>query len=140
MNLVFGSPGRYVQGAGAIAEIGAAVAQCGTSASVIVDSFVRQLIEEPVRRSCAAVDIVPRFITFDGEMTAPGVEALKVDFDEAASDVVVAAGGGKCIDAGKALAKARGVALITLPTVASNDAPTSKNYVVYDEHPGLVTG
>lgn len=138
MNLVFGAPGRYVQGAGAIAEIGAAVAQCGASASVIVDSIVRQLIEEPIRRSCASVDISPRFIPFDGEMTQPAIEALKADFDEAASDVVIGAGGGKCIDAGKALAKARGAALITLPTVASNDAPPSKNYVVYDEHHQLL--
>jgi glycerol dehydrogenase len=52
--------------------------------------------------------------------------------------VVIAAGGGKGIDVGKAVARALGAQVVTVPTVASNDAPTSKNYVLYDAHHNLL--
>lgn len=138
VHVIFGAPGRYIQGPGAISEIGACIAQCGRSAVVVSDPFVIGLIGETVTRSCKKAGIDVTFLEFSGEVTAEGIEALKSTFGNAKADVVVGAGGGKGIDAGKALAHARGGALITLPTVASNDAPTSKNYVVYDSHHQLV--
>jgi len=50
----------------------------------------------------------------------------------------VAAGGGKCLDTGKALAKRLGARMATVPTIASNDSPTSHVYVLYDEHHRLL--
>lgn len=138
MHLVFGAPGRYIQGPGVISQVGACIAQCGRSAVVVSDAFVIGLIRDAVSRSCQEAGVDISFLEFNGEVTAEGIEQLKADFGTGKADVVVGAGGGKGIDAGKALAHARGAALITLPTVASNDAPTSKNYVVYDAHHQLV--
>ncbi|MFM9846302.1 MAG: glycerol dehydrogenase [Hyphomicrobiaceae bacterium] len=138
MHLVFGAPGRYIQGPGVISQIGACVAQCGRSAVVVSDAFVIGLIRETVSHSCKEAEVDVIFLEFNGEVTAAGIEQLKASFGSGAADVVIGAGGGKGIDAGKALAHARSSALITLPTVASNDAPTSKNYVVYDDHHQLV--
>lgn len=138
MHLMFGAPGRYIQGPGVVSQIGACIAQCGQSAVVVSDSFVIDLVRAPVARSCEEANVEVKFLPFDGEVTAAGIENLKAAFAEGRADVVIGAGGGKGIDAGKSLAHARGSALITLPTVASNDAPTSKNYVVYDDHHQLV--
>jgi glycerol dehydrogenase len=135
---MFGAPGRYIQGPGVLSEIGACIAACGKTAVVVSDPFVVNLIREPVAQSCAAAGVDVAFLEFHGEVTEAGIERLKAAFADRSADVVVGAGGGKGIDAGKALAHARGSALITLPTAASNDAPTSKNYVVYDDHHQLV--
>jgi glycerol dehydrogenase len=135
---MFGAPGRYIQGPGVICQIGACIAECWRSAVVVSDAFVIGLIQETVTRSCQEAGVDVSFLEFNGEVTAEGIDRLKSDFGVGTADVVVGAGGGKGIDAGKALAHARGGALITLPTVASNDAPTSKNYVVYDAHHQLV--
>ena len=46
--------------------------------------------------------------------------------------------GQRVIDAGKAVAHALDIPVVTIPTAASNDAPTSKNYVIYDENHRLL--
>ena len=134
MNLVFGSPGRYVQGTEVLAQAGTYLAHCGRKAVVVIDSYVLGLIRQRLDDTCAHSDVELHYITFDGEITADGIAGLRMAASEIEFDMILAVGGGKCIDAGKALAHTSGRALITMPTVASNDAPTSKNYVVYDAH------
>ncbi|VVP86128.1 Glycerol dehydrogenase [Pseudomonas fluorescens] len=134
MNLVFGSPGRYVQGTEVLAQAGTYLAHCGRRAVVVIDSFVLGLIRARLDDTCAQTDVQLHYITFDGEITADGIADLRSAAATIEFDMILAVGGGKCIDAGKALAHSSGRALITMPTVASNDAPTSKNYVVYDAH------
>lgn len=136
--LIFGSPGRYIQGPGTISEIGAAIAQAGRSAAVVADDFVAGIIGEPIAESAAAHGIAVRFLAQNGEVTASAIAALRASYDTDPAEVVVAAGGGKSIDTGKALAHAYGLPLITVPTVASNDSPTSKNYVIYDDNHQLL--
>jgi glycerol dehydrogenase-like iron-containing ADH family enzyme len=138
MHLVFGSPGRYVQGPGVMADLGTYIARCGQSATIVADSYVIDLIREVVVRSCADANVSVAFLEFNGEVTREGLKRLNSAFEASRTDVIVGAGGGKGIDAGKALVHACGGALITLPTVASTDAPTSKNYVVYDADHQLV--
>ncbi|AWY40283.1 iron-containing alcohol dehydrogenase [Pseudomonas putida] len=134
MNLVFGSPGRYIQGTQVLAQAGTFLAHCGRKAVVVIDSHVLGLIRSRLDDTCAQADVELHYITFDGEITADGIAGLRNAAAAFDFDMVLAVGGGKCIDAGKALAHSSGRALITMPTVASNDAPTSKNYVVYDAH------
>jgi glycerol dehydrogenase len=135
---MFGAPGRYIQGPGVISQIGGCIAQCGRSAVLVSDAFVINLLREPVTLSCKEAGVEVAFLEFGGEVTHASIDCLKAAFSGSQTDVIIGAGGGKGIDAGKALNHARGGALITLPTVASNDAPTSKNYVVYDDHHQLV--
>jgi glycerol dehydrogenase len=134
MNLVFGSPGRYVQGTQVLAQAGTYLAHCGRKAVVVIDSYVLNLIKDRLLASCADSGVELQWLTFDGEITAEGIAALREAASKVDFEMILAVGGGKCIDAGKALAHSSNRALITMPTVASNDAPTSKNYVVYDAH------
>ena len=54
-------------------------------------------------------------------------------------DCVIAAGGGKCIDAGKGVAFRLGTPVVIVPTLASNDAPCSALSVIYSPE-GVSTG
>jgi glycerol dehydrogenase len=138
MTLIFGSPGRYIQGPGAISYIGEAIAHCGGCATVVVDGFVRGLVEAPIAAACAERSVTARLIDFTGEVTRAGIAGLLAAIGDGDVSCIVAVGGGKSIDAGKAVTLALGVPLITLPTVASNDAPTSKNFVIYDDYHQLL--
>jgi glycerol dehydrogenase len=52
---------------------------------------------------------------------------------ESGADMAVGVGGGKTLDTAKAAAAATGIAMVTVPTIASNDSPTSSYTVWYDE-------
>lgn len=136
---VFGAAGRYIQGRGVVDVVGPCAAQIGRKALLLSDQIVLAMLEARVRNSCDAVGVQVRSLRFDGKL-GPGTAAALADRMEPGwlPDMVIAAGGGRVIDAGKALADRLGCTLITLPTAASTDAPTSKNYVLYDDDGLLV--
>ncbi|MDW9246447.1 iron-containing alcohol dehydrogenase family protein [Burkholderia cepacia] len=131
--LIFGSPGRYIQGDGLLDDIGQYIRDCSERALVLCDSFVKEQFGSRIAASCAAHEIDVHWLAFSGELTDRKVRELEHAAQSFDYGVVVAIGGGKTLDAGKALVDAAHCALITVPTVASNDSPTSKNYVVYDD-------
>lgn len=133
MQAVFGSPGRYVQGAGAIEILGEHAARLGSNALLVADRMVMGMVGERLARLCEQAGVETRSVSFDEALTPGLVARLAAEAGQPGPDLVIAAGGGRSIDAGKALADHFGVPVITVPTVASNDAPTSKNYVLYDE-------
>ena len=130
---VFGAPLRYIQGPGALEAVGAQAALAGKTALLVADPVVLQLVEPRVRASCEAAGVLLGVVEFTGEVTFAEIERLHVKASELAPSSVIAAGGGKGIDIGKAVARSFGVEVISVPTVASNDAPTSKIFVVYDD-------
>jgi glycerol dehydrogenase len=136
---IYGGPLRYIQGPGAVTAVGAQVFPLGRSAVMIADRFVLDLIGAKVQASCQMAGVQLAMLEFSGEITPAEVSRLMSDLPKASAEVVIAAGGGKGIDAGKAVAKALGVPVITLPTAASNDAPTSKIFVLYDEDHRLLS-
>ncbi|QFQ87995.1 iron-containing alcohol dehydrogenase [Paracoccus kondratievae] len=131
---VFGAPGRYVQGRDLLDRVGSFVAQLGKSGVLVADAQVLPLIEARVKASCRQAGVGLEVLPFSGQLLADTALQLDQTLGAQLPEVVIAAGGGRAIDAGKALADRRGLRLVTVPTVASNDAPTSKNYVLYDEH------
>lgn len=130
--IVFGSPSRYVQGRGAIERLGEELARLGSSAVVVIDPVVRAFLGEAIERSCASASVALSILDFGGECSIDEIDRLARAVDGAAPAIVVAAGGGKCIDTGKALGGRLGTRIATVPTAASNDSPTSHIYVLYD--------
>ena len=137
--IVFGSPGRYVQGRGVLDQVGGELARLGTSAVLVVDPAVRPFVGPALERSCAAASVSLRVIDFGGESSIEEIDRLAREIGGGTPDVVVAAGGGKCIDAGKGLGGRLGARIATIPTAASNDAPTSHVYVLYDANHRLLS-
>ncbi|MFO1320111.1 MAG: glycerol dehydrogenase [Burkholderiales bacterium] len=132
---VFGAPGRYLQGDGAIEDMGPYLAKVGTTGVLVADSAVLDLVGRRVVEVCRRAEVRCRRVGFSGEITPEEVARLVTAIRPLNVDFVIGAGGGKGIDAGKAVAHQLGKRVVTLPTAASNDPPTSKNYVLYDsEH------
>ena len=61
------------------------------------------------------------------------IERHVASFAPSKPDILIAAGGGKAIDTGKAVASRLSIPVVIAPTLASNDAPCSALSVLYNE-------
>lgn len=132
---LFAGPLRYLQGPGVLARVGEEAARIAARAVLIADADVMALVGERVLASCAAAGVQAEALVFGGEITHDEIARLAGAARAGRPGLVLAAGGGKGIDAGKGAAQALDVPVVTIPTAASNDAPTSHIFVIYDaEH------
>ncbi|WP_028638594.1 iron-containing alcohol dehydrogenase [Nocardioides sp. URHA0032] len=125
----FAAPLRYVQGPGALDELPALLAPYGRPL-VVTDPVVQSLLGS--RLATLLADLAPAYLVLDGEITAAAADALTADAPPEVS-VVVGIGGGKAIDAGKAVSLRLGLPVVTVPTAASNDSPCSGVAAMYDD-------
>ena len=130
---IFGAPHRYFQGPGMIDRLGEVLAPLGKSALVVVDGFVLDLLGERIAASCAKAGVTPVVRAFAGEITYPAIDALIAGLEGQRPDATVGIGGGKALDAAKAVALKLGLPVVTVPTIASNDSPTSAAIAMYDD-------
>ena len=129
---VFVAPQRYVQGPNVLGDL-------GRHLSLIPAKRVALLMSERGSRSdgvhlveglkSAGVEHV--LSLFRGECSLEEITAHTEVFRGERVDCLIAAGGGKCLDAGKAVAYRLGVPIVIAPTLASNDAPCSAVTVLY---------
>lgn len=131
---VHGFPAKYFQGPGALGGVGETAARLGTSALVMADNVVADLAWPRIRESLDGAGMVSRFETFSGECCEPEIDRIAGLARDAGADLIIAAGGGKALDAGKVVAEKIGADMISVPTIASTDAPVSSVAVIYDEH------
>lgn len=136
--IIMGAPRRYVQGAGIIDSIGAELKAIGHSAVLLADAKVGEIVGDRVARSAAAAGVAVTPLTFGGEITYAEIARLAGEAGSRGFDIVIGAGGGKTIDTGKILSREICAKFVSLPTVASNDSPTSHIAVIYDENHKLV--
>ncbi len=127
------SPGRYVQGKGAIERVGEFVAQIGTSPLIVADDVVWGFAGSQVTASFAAAGLRVERVPFHKFATAAVVDALVEKIRETKADVIIGVGGGSTIDSAKASGFLAGIRWVSVPTVASTDAPTSALSVIYNE-------
>jgi len=131
---MFLAPSRYVQGAGAIAEIGIHTARLGTKALVTGGRTALNVCGSTVETSLGNNKVDYHTEVFNGECSDKEISRL-VDVAKAnGADLVIAAGGGKAIDTGKAVGYEMKVPVIVAPTIAATDAPCSALSVIYSEH------
>jgi len=139
MNKVLIAPRKYVQGSGVLKEIGSYLAALGTKPALLWDSAVKGIVGDTVLGSIAEAGLEVVDIDFQGDTTKPEATRVAGLIKDSGADIAVAIGGGKTLDTAKAAAAEAGVKTVTVPTIASNDSPTSSYTVWYDEE-GNCTG
>ena len=129
---VFISPARYIQGRGVIRAVGRYLSAMRVKRAGLLMSE-RGSRNEGVQLldSLRSAGIFPVVSIFGGECSIEEISAHVAALSKAGVDCVIAAGGGKCIDAGKGVAFRLGTPVVIVPTLASNDAPCSALSVLY---------
>lgn len=125
------SPSRYVQARGAITRLGEFVGRIGTHPLIVADDTVWGFVGEPVSASFTAADLPVERVGFGAYATAQAVDEITEQIRGAGADVVVGVGGGSTLDAVKAAGFQAGIRWVSVPTVASTDAPCSALSVIY---------
>ena len=130
---ILGLPAKYIQGQGALDRIGEAALQLDNSALVFADGFVRDLVGARVTQSLEAAKVTCQWEDFNGECCRSEIDRLKAKGKN--MNLVIAIGGGKALDTGKAVAAELSVPFISAPTIASTDGAVSSIAVEYsDDH------
>lgn len=129
---VLGCPREYVQGRGAIAELPRLAARHGAGrVAAVIDGFLFDTLAQRLHGLFDASGLELVCLRFAGEATRAEGERLLARIGGA--DVVAGIGGGKCIDIGKFVGRHARLPVFSVPTIASNDAPTSRLLVLYHE-------
>lgn len=133
MNKVLIAPRKYVQGPGLLDEAGSLISAIGKKAVILWDSTVKGVVGDKLLSSLkeAGVEVVD--VNFNGQSTKEEAERLAEIIKSEGGDVTIAVGGGKTLDTAKAAASYAGTKSVTIPTIASNDSPTSSFTVWYDD-------
>lgn len=130
------APHRYIQGKGALDNLGRYVSLLPSSHPLILISpGGKQRFGKRIEKSLTKVKAEPIFSLFEGECSHEGVRQItaSVKTDTKPVDAVIAVGGGKCLDTGKCVAFRLNVPCVICPTIASTDAPCSAVSVMYTE-------
>lgn len=132
----FGAPHRYVQGQGVLAQLEAmAIAYGARRPFVVIDPVVRPTMQARLEAGLGSLAPHTRFASFGGECSADEIHRLRDAAQAAGADLLIGVGGGKAIDTAKGVRITLQAPLFIVPTIASNDSPTSRIAVVYSgEH------
>lgn len=133
MDKVFIAPRRYVQGAGVLGRSGDLISKIGKRVMVLWDGPVRSIVGDRLLSSLSQSGLAVEDVLFAGDSTKKEANRVADLLKSSGCDVIMGVGGGKTLDTAKAAAALAGTKMISVPTVASNDSPTSSYTVWYDE-------
>lgn len=126
-------PSRYVQGAGAIQDLGKLLQPLGKRALAVLDPGIATFVEPLLQEGCKGQ--IELFIhIFQGESTEKAMREVAALAQKHDCQIIIGAGGGKAVDTAKGGAFFYPSRLVILPTICASDAPCSKNAVVYHEN------
>lgn len=130
---VSSSPLRYVQGAGVMRRLGAEMAAVGLEGPALVVAGATPIGRHaPVwAASLDDVGIGHRVRLFGGESSPREIAAIVEEARGLGARTIVAAGGGKVIDAARSAAASLRLPFVSCPTLCSTDAPTGDLSLIY---------
>ncbi len=128
------APSRYIQGPGVLKETGRYIVHLGSKVFFIGGPTALSIVQDQVSASLEEHSMEYHFEAFSGECTRSSAAQLSAKARKFGAEVVAGLGGGRAIDTAKAVSHELGSALVTIPTVASNDAPCSALSVQFTEN------
>ena len=133
MNKVLIAPRRYVQGPDTLKEAGSLISALGKKTMILWDATVKGIVGETLLASMKEAGLEVVDLDFNGDSTKAEAERVAKILKDEGVEVSIAVGGGKTLDTVKAAAASAGTKVVTIPTIASNDSPTSSYTVWYDD-------
>ncbi|OUP08929.1 glycerol dehydrogenase [Collinsella sp. An2] len=133
MARIYNSPGKYVQGPDALAELARYVEPLGSKVLALSTPSGIERIGDKVRRGFESSSADVALEAFNGECCDTEIARLGEVARAAGCDVIAGIGGGKVLDTAKAVAYQLNAPVIVCPTAASSDAPCSALSVIYTE-------
>ncbi len=132
---VFSSPSRYTQGKNATAALGEEMKTLGLEgpALILASKSVVALLSDAWARALGDAGIPYTVVGFGGECSTREIERVKTLARDQKARTVLGAGGGKVLDAARAVACDLNLPVVNCPTVASSDAPCSALSVIYTD-------
>ena len=128
-----GFPLIYRQGVGAFETLGDLCVLFGKKPLVVADDFVLELFSQRLKTVLAGAQVTPVFASFAGECSPSAIDKASDEARSASCDLVIGIGGGKALDAAKGVKLECGLPIVIVPTVASNDSPTSRLAITYSD-------
>ena len=132
---VFCSPSRYTQGKHATDALGVEMSGLGLHGPALIvggRSPIR-LLSETWKHTLSEAGIAYAVFEFGGECSLSEIERIKLVAKQYKSQVIIGAGGGKVLDAARAVAADLNLPIVNCPTVASSDSPCSALSVIYSD-------
>lgn len=136
---VFCAPARYTQGPDATRQLGSEIKNLGLEGPILIlagGSAVR-LLEKIWVDTFAQAGLSYTVLPFSGECTVAEIQQGREAAVAFKARLILGAGGGKVLDAARAIAAELELPVVNCPTVASSDAPCSAVSVIYSPE-GLV--
>ncbi len=132
---VFSSPSRYTQGRNATASLGREMLSIGLRgpALLLAGGTAARLLAGTWQKTFYEAHIEFTEHLFGGECSLAEIERVKQSAMKAKANVIVGSGGGKVLDAARAVAADLDLPVVNCPTVASSDAPCSALSVIYSD-------
>lgn len=133
MEKVFVSPSHYVQGKGVFKTGLSYIAKLGKKPLLLCDDLVWNIVGQELNSDLEKSGFAVTYVPFNGEASMQEISRVSEIGRDNECDVVLGLGGGKTIDAAKAISDKLRIPVGVLPTIASTDAPTSALSVIYTE-------
>ena len=135
MSKVLASPAKYIQGAGELSRIKDHLFRLGGPFLFVMGGFAYNNLKGVIEESFKDSGVSLVFEKFNDECTLKEINRFREIYATHGCTVVLGVGGGKALDTAKGVAYFESAPVITIPTIASTDAPTSAISVIYtDDH------
>ena len=132
MTKIINSPSKYIQGKDEIANLATYYKLRGNSgAYLLVDKFIFDNFKDKIVESFEKEGINYHVEVFGGECSKNEINRNIDILKEKKCDAVFGIGGGKTLDAAKAVSYYENIPVFIVPTIASTDAPCSALSVIY---------
>ncbi len=130
----WGSPSRYIQGPNLMLSAEKYTRPYGKRIGAIIDQVLFEELTETLKKVYEGTGSEVTTVIFNADVTEQVIDATTEKLRPFHPDVILGIGGGKTMDTAKAVADNFSVPVITCPTTASTDAPTSALSVIYREN------
>lgn len=129
----WGSPGRYIQGAGELKRLAVHTRKFGRRAFAVIDTFFYEEFTRDLGELYRKDDGAFQSFKYETEITKELIGRAVEKGKDFHANVIIGIGGGKALDTAKAVAAKLSLPLVIIPTSASTDAPTSAMSVIYND-------